>query len=298
MINMVKTIPSIGNIDIDKWDIDTPISDEDRIFRNIKGEIILPISEFFNNGSDDTRQLDYFVMRTKRSYNSDETRSHICRYLNFFEKYYDINKELLMIMYEMKILIDYNRDYSKENFMTDINRFIIRNPSMGKKIRKFVNDNYKMNLSSNNNKTPNLQFTNQHAKILYQISLMSNMYIPLSTHYMYIHGIKHSSDIQDFMLELFSMCVQKYIDEEGVNIYNKLYETSTSVVNKSKNPDKHLWEKNAIRGINTTSHTKEAIYDIILQIMPKYTYDKNLINFLYFSNRKSLQYKITDIKYE
>ena len=117
MINMVKTIPSIGNIDIDKWDIDTPISDEDRIFRNIKGEIILPISEFFNNGSDDTRQLDYFVMRTKRSYNSDETRSHICRYLNFFEKYYDINKELLMIMYEMKILIDYNRDYSKENFM-------------------------------------------------------------------------------------------------------------------------------------------------------------------------------------
>ena len=95
-------------------------------------------------------------------------------------------------------------------------------------------------------------------------------------------------DIQEFMLELFSLCVDKYLDEEGVDIYNKLYETATSVVNKSKNPDKHLWDKNAIRGINTTTHTRESVIDIILQIIPKYTYDRNIINFNYYSNRRHI----------
>ena len=296
---VIKRVEKENHIPVDQWDTEqNPIPDQDRIFRNIKGEIILPIAEFFCDGREESKQLDYFIMNSKRSYNSDETRSHICRYLNYFEKYYDRDKELLMVLYEMKLIIDYNKAYNKESFMNDVNRYIIRNPSIGRKINKFVDDNYLMRLSSNNSKTPNLQFENKHAKILYKISLLTNMYIPLATHYMYIHMIKQSMDIQEFMLELFSLCVDKYLDEEGVDIYNKLYETATSVVNKSKNPDKHLWDKNAIRGINTTTHTRESVIDIILQIIPKYTYDRNIINFNYYSNRKCLAYKITDIKYE
>ena len=293
MIVAIKRVEkNINPIPIDKWDTEqSPISDEDRIFRNIKGEIILPISEFFCNGQEESKQLDYFIMNPKRSYNSDETRNHICRYLNYFEKYYDYDKELLMILYEMKIMIDYNKSYSKDNFMNDVNRYIIRNSKISRRIDAFVNDNYLMKLSSNN-KTPNLQFEDKHAKILYKISLISNMYIPLATHYMYIHMIKQSTDIQEFMLELFSLCVDKYIDEEGVNIYNKLYETATSVVNKSKNPDKYLWDKNAIRGTNTTTHTKDSVIDIILQIIPKYTFDKNVVNFNYYSNRRHMRHHI------
>lgn len=284
---VIRRVQKEEHIPVDQWDTETmPISDQDRIFRNIKGEIILPIAEFFCNGNEESKQLDYFAMNSKRSYNSEETREHICRYLNYFEKYYDFDKELLMILYEMKILIDYNKSYSKDNFMNDVNRYIIRNHKISRKINQFVDDNYLMKLSSNNNKTPNLQFEDKHAKILYKISLISNMYIPLATHYMYIHMIKQSIDIQEFMLELFTLCVDKYLDEEGVDIYNKLYETATSVVNKSKNPDKHLWEKNAIRGTNTTTHTKDSVIDIILQIIPKYTYDKNIINFNYYSNRR------------
>jgi hypothetical protein len=90
----------------------------------------------------------------------------------------------------------------------------------------------------------------------------------------------------------------KYEEERGIYIYNKLYETATSVVNKSKNPDQLLWEKNLIRGNNTTTHTKDSVIDVILQILPKYTFDKNIINFNYFSNRQCLRFKITDISYE
>lgn len=289
MIEMCKIVDKNNHIPVDEWDTESnPITEQDRIFRNIRGEIILPISEFFFNGDPEKSSLNYFAMATKRSYNSDETREHICRYLNYFEKFYDYDKELLMIMYRIKLNIDYMRSYEIGNFMDDVNRYLIRNSQLTYKIRHFVDDNYLMKLSSNNNKTPNLQFNNDHAKVLYEISLLMNMYIPLATHYMYIHGIKFSNEIQDFMLNLFDMCMVKYQEERGIYIYDKLYETAVSVVNKSKNPDKILWEKNQIRGINTTTHTKHTVVDIIMNILPKYSYDNNIINFNYFSSRQCL----------
>ena len=272
MPQMYRLWDSSQHIPVDEWDTpEHPINESDRIFKNIKGEIILPIHELFGDPNspnyEEEQQLDYFAMNTKRSYNSDETREHICRYLNYFEKYYDFDKELLMYLYEIKISIDRLHSYTKQSFMDDINRYIIRNINLTRKIRHFVDDNYSMKLSNNNNKTPNLQFNNSHAKVLYEISLLTNMYIPLAAHYMYIHFIKSSQDIEDFMLQLFDMAMVKYEEERGIYIYNKLYETATSVVNKSISVDKVLWQKNLIRANNPTSHIKDSVVDIILQIL-------------------------------
>ena len=91
MIRMYDLVNKDGFINVDDWDTEeNPAAEEDRIFKNIKGEIILPIHELFGNPNDDesAQQLDYFAMSPKRSYNSDETRDHICRYLNYFEKFY------------------------------------------------------------------------------------------------------------------------------------------------------------------------------------------------------------------
>lgn len=287
------------HIPVDMWDTpDYPSSEEDRIFKNIRGEIILPLFELFgqkpdpNDNSEETRekleqakQLDYFAMNSKRSYNSDEIREHICRYLNYFEKFYDVDKELLLILYKIKINIDYIYSYSVSNFMDDVNRYIIRNFDLTRKIRRFVDDNYQMQLSSNNGKTPNLQFNNCHAKVLYEISLLTNIYIPLATHYMYVHGIKQSTDVQEFMLNLFDMAAAKYDIERGIDIYSKLVETATSVVNKSVNVDRILWQKNLIRGHNPALHVHDSVNDIILQILPKYNYVLNIISFNYYSSR-------------
>ena len=304
---MASVINRDTHIPVDLWNTkEYPVDEKDLIFRNVKGDIILPIAEFFGV-EEKARTLDYFTVSPKRSYNSDETREHICRYLNYFEKFYDIDKELLMVLYQIKLAMDYNKEYNIEMLCNDINRYIIRNHNLYFKIRRFVDDNYLMSLSSNNHKTPNLQFENRHAKVLYEISLMMNMYIPVITHYMYIHFIKDSTQVQFLVLKLFDLAVAMYEDEHGIFIYDKLYETATSVVNKSKNPDKVLWDKNKIRGVNPTTHTEDAALDIVLQIMPKYTYINtrdennlsvdnvnNIINFNYFSNRQTLKYKITD----
>lgn len=298
-IELCKIVNRDNHIPVDKWDTNEyPADPKDKIFKNIRGEIILPITEFFYNGDPEKQSLNYFVMNIKkRTYNSTEMRDHICRYLNYFEKYYDSDKELLMVLYNIKLSIDYLQKYSIGNFVDDINRYIIRNPNLALRIRHFVDDNYIIHLKSNN-RTPNLQFEDKHAKVLYEISLLMNMYIPLCSHYMYIHGIKESDQIKQFMRTMFDLCEKKYIDERGIDIYNKIYEIAANVTNKSKNTDKLLWEKNLIRGNNPTTHIKDSVNDVILNIIPKYSYDKNIINFNYYSNRMLLSYKITDIAYE
>lgn len=307
-LEMVKLIEKSPNhIPVDEWGaVDTetgiikyPIDENDRMFRSVRGEIALPITNLFCNGNQEMSSINYFVMNTKKkkAYASQDMREQICKYLNYFEKFYDDDKELLMVLYHIKISIDYLQKYSINNFVDDINRYIIRNIKLTNKIRRFVDDNYLMHLKSNN-KTPNLQFEDKHAKILYEISLIMKMYIPLLTHYIYIHGIRQSEDIKNIIRTLFDLCNSKYLDERGVDIYSKIYEMATNVTSKSKNTDKPLWEKNLIRGNNPTTHIKESVNDIIINIIPKYTYDKNIINFNYYSNRQLLNYKITDISYE
>lgn len=294
--------PITKEIPVDEWDTEKfPMDEQDRLFKHIRGEIIIPMSSLFMNPesiNEETKQIDYFAMNSKRAYNSDDVRNHICRYLNYFEKFYDTDKELLSILFKIKLLIDYTPSYSIDNLMEDINRYIIRNFNLTRKIRRFVDDNYKMKLSTNNNRTPNLQFNNEHAKVLYEISLMTNIYIPLATHYMYIHGIKTSYEIQRIMLSLFDLAMAKFEDERGIYIYDKLYEMATSVTNKSIATDRVLWNKNLIRGNNPTTHIHETVNEIILQILCKYTYTKNIVNFGYFSARQSLKYKIVQVQYE
>lgn len=228
MINMCELVDRSNHIPVDKYGTDEyPIAPEDRIFKHVKNNIILPISEFFqiqvdpNQKPDQKQQLNYFAMGSKRGYNSDGIRDHICQYLNYFEKFYDTDKRLLMAMYNIKLTMDYTKSYSVDAFVDDVNRYIIRDRNLSYKISHFVTDNYLMHLSSNNGKTPNLQFCNYHAKLLYEISLLMNMYIPLASHYYHIHMMKKIEPIQNFMLRLFDACIIKYEEENHIYLYDK-----------------------------------------------------------------------------
>lgn len=53
-----------------------------------------------------------------------------------------------------------------------------------------------------------------------------------------------------------------------------------------------------IRGENVTTHSLASVNNIILNIIPKYVYDKNIIFLNYSSIRKSTGYQITEISYE
>lgn len=278
-------------IPVDQW---VP-EEEDRIFKTVKGALKLPVSQYY--GIQDNENLDTFVLSTKRCYNGEQMLNHNPLYLNYFEKFYDIDHELLMIIYRIKYLIDYQKDYTKEMFFSDLNRYIM-SPSIIQKANMMNDDNYSLNLDSKkyrNDKNPTLQYSDRHAKVLMWLSLMMNMMIPLLTHFIYVNRITNTNE---FLLEEYDYILD-YIDKVNhVDIVTKLYATASSNVLKDNKDNMGLWEMQDIRTINPTTHSIESVHNILLNIVPKYEYDKNIIFLNYTSIRKSTKYQVTEIGYE
>lgn len=141
-------------IPVDEW---TP-QPEDEVFKTSRSAIMTDVSSFFQMESNS--QLDTFVMNTKRSYNNPEMRDHTVHYLNYFEKFYDKDHELVSVYAKLKYLIDYVPAYSREAFTYDLERYIMNGYSpISIKVGFMNRDNYSLNLTYKNAKNPNLQYS-------------------------------------------------------------------------------------------------------------------------------------------
>lgn len=272
-------------IPVDDW---IPLNQNDIIFRSTKGAIILPVSKFY--GVSNTA-LDYFDMSSKRCYNGNDTRDHITHYLNYFTKFYDKDHEMLSIYYRIKYLIDLITDYNQEAFFADINRYILHG-GVAIKLQTMNIQNYNLNMSYRHNKNPGLQYTDKHASILYQISLFMVSCIPLLCHFA---KVKKIEDINKFLLEAYDMILNLYPD---VDIISKLYETATTTINTNVPKNQILWNAQDIRSIDPVTHALDSIDNILLNIMPKYNYNKNIVIFNYGSILKAINYQVVEIGYE
>jgi len=264
---------------------------EDIIFKSCKGSLILPVAQYYGI---DNENLNIFSLTPKRCYNGQIMREHLPKYLNYFTKYYDQDKELLLAYFNLKYVLDYHGDhYSKEQFILDIKRLIL-NPSILNKAIVMNEDNYILELDEKNyrnDKNPALQYADKHAKILMWMSLLMNMIIPLATHYFLV---SNGLDVDQFLLEVF----EPILDLTDINIISKLYETSNSNINRNAKAHQTLWEMQDVRGRNVTTLSMDSLENIILNIMPKYTYEKNIVSLNYSSIKNSVYFQVTGIKYE
>ena len=274
---------------VDKW----KIQPEDIYFTNAKDVLVAPISNYYHLEDSNSTRINYFWIKPKKSYNSDLLRDHCCLYLNYFEKYFDVEKEYFTNVALIKFLIDYYQDYGVQNFVYDITRYIIQ-PSIISKIERMVDYNYTLELSYKSANNPQLQYTDDHAKTLLKISFLMNLCIPLTTHFAYIRKV---SNIDEFLLDVYDNIL--YAPQfNGIDIVSKLYETSVSNVNRNAKNNAIIWAKQDIRGKDTVTHSMGAVRNIILNIMPKYTFSQNLVSLNYTSIQKSNKFQVVDIQYE
>ena len=281
---------------VDKW---VP-SEKDIIFTSVVGAIIAPVCDYYKyNG--DNKSLNMFVTSTKKCYNSDLMREHFCHYLNYFEKFYDKDKEYFSVLCQIKYAIDngivnpYNGtrvDYDANHFINDVRRYIL-SPSIVNKVGMMCWDNYTLDLNYKNINNPSLQYNDDHARLLMQCSILINMCIPLLTHYAYIKKI--ATKIDEFLLQAFDYIFDLF---KNIDIYNKLFETSSTNIAKNEQANKIIWDKQGIRGKNVTTHSISSVNNIILNIMPKYVFDQNIVSMNYSSIINNTGFQITDIGFE
>lgn len=296
---------------IDEWQP----KPEDKVFTHIRGAIIAPVHKFFNLPDDDkaNNMFDYFYVTVKRCYNSETKikdgqvsigfRDHCTNYLNYFEKFYDKDYQLLGLYAKLKWMIDCNQNYSFKDFEHDLWKYLI-NPNasytaqlLNYYLDKMNNEQYNLELNYKNNKSPVLEYSDFHAKIMLKISVMQNIMIPLLTHFITKKKIDNKK-IKTILLSAFDMLFQASDLVYNVELDSKIFETTSSNVTKNISNNLILWEMQTIRGRNSTTHSMETLENIIMQIIPKYTYSKNIIHFNYNAINRDIKFRVTEVPYE
>lgn len=293
-------------INVDNW---KPADEHDVIFDHARGSIIANIAPMF--GIEGDSDINYFVMSPKRCYNSDTKhnddgsvtigfREHCTTYLNYFEKFYDREHWLFSIYAKIKYMIDYCEGYSEKNFVNDLSRYIIDfeySPLLHYAINCMVQDNYYIKVTYKNNGDPVLKYTEEHARIFMEISLIQNMIIPLISHFSFKNNYV-TNDVDEFVLRctdrIFVMTKRKY----DVDLLNKLHATVSSNVLTNEKNNPMMWEMNQVRAIDPVIHTISTMKQILRQIIPKYVFNRNIIHFNFDAITRETKYKVTDIPFE
>ena len=112
---------------------------------------------------------------------------------------------------------------------------------------------------------------------------------------MYARGIMNSTE---FILSVYDILIDQYDRKYGIDIYSKLYETTVSNVLRTAKKNQIIWNKQDIRGIDTTIHTLQSVQNILINIMPKYRYDGNLVHLNCSSIIRNTGFQVLDIEYE
>ena len=286
-VNPIKTLNDKYFIPVDDW-IAQP---NEIIWRSTKGAVVLPCDKFLNV---QTTVFNYFDISQKRCYNNDDVRDHIVHYLDYFSHFYDPENALVMLYVRIKYLIEMCEEYDQKSFFNDLNRYILHG-EVADKIRCMNFQNYKLDMGSyKHNKNPSLQYTDTHASILYQVSLFMIAIIPLLTDFA---KKKKVLEIDGFLLSAYDMILDLFEKEYNVDIISKLFETVSTTVNTQVPKNQVLWDLQDIRGINPRTHSIETIKNILLNIIPKYVYNRNLVILNYGSIIRNINYQVVDINY-
>lgn len=240
----------------------------------------------------------FFIKKT--SY--EKQLNTICRYLNFYMKFYDTDHELALAYLKLKYALDKEKRFDENNMQEFIELIyeLMFTPTVVQKIKAMVDDNYLDDIESSENSKKyvgnekkhleSLEFTNSHIKILLMISFGMKMISPIMLHYITINVIKLDKDsdvIFNFYSKLFDIFskVEKNDDGEEINMYNKLFVYVKAKVLESKSHNRIIFSQRDIFG--------DDEYTVIRKFLHKVIISENMVKFS-FSERwdpKTKKYK-------
>lgn len=204
----------------------------------------------------------------------------ITKYINFFMKFYDPEKEMAMGYLKIKFALDKEKRFNQDNpeQLIDLIYELLFTDTVVQKINKMVEDNYLDDIeSSEDSKKYNgkekkhlesLEFTNQHIKILLRISFGMKCISPILFHYVAINVIKLDRDsdlIYNFYRKLFD------IFSDGINMYNKLFVYVKAKVLESKSHNSPIFDQRDILGYDE--------YLVIHQFLKKVLISENIVKY-------------------
>lgn len=246
------------------------------IFVGFDGGIFYVYFDKFFNNSD---YATYNPFKIKKG-SFDNKLELICRYINYFEKFYDTDHELIYAYSKIKHAVKVEKLFTAENIYAfrDFLYDILFTPSMIKKIEDITMENYLDDIEGADEKYKNdekqhlesLRFTNQHVRILLSISFgMKIMSSPMYDFFTEndIKIDKYDGTIFRFYEKLFD------IFNQDCDIYNKLYVYVKTKVMESNAINKIIFLQKEIQG--------KDIYTVINDMLNIILISDNMVKFAY-----------------
>lgn len=273
---------------VDEWEL----TEKDALVMHDGKLVIIPFDKIFKR---DIQAINTFVIKkdsyVKRLGDDPKQGKGITHYINYFIRFYDPEKELIMTYLKLKYFIDdKNRKPSVPAFIKMM-YYLLFTDTMMAKIRKMVDDNYYVPVQTKDGLkyVESLEFRDEHAKVMMYISMAMKIMVPVMFHFINTNNLNKEVPLFDFYEKLF------YMFSEEINIYNKLWVTTQARVRHNYTKNKVLWDQREVMGVDPLTYANSLLKDkIISETMFKYTFDKNIVSFNSVVIDKQLGYFIIE----
>lgn len=201
---------------------------------------------------------------------------HICQYLDYFTEFYDDEKELMTVYIHIKKAIDGGPiSLSAMEFKTILLKRLFDETNIINNVKRMVDDNYYID-STVDKKTGRVfdkpdEFTNNDIKVLMVISIIFNLIIVPTEHYMATNTLYDKKDpiittlISNLFEIMFDRIANSNSNELAETLKIKLYLFVLKRVYKHYQGNQALWEQQeALRGTTQLSKTDTILVKYIL----------------------------------
>lgn len=238
----------------------------------------------------------YFI--NKNHYKNE--MSTVLKHLNYFETFYDKEKELFMAMLSIKFIVDQKPQFTQEAFKTVVLDRLIT-PDFISKVKLMAHRLYTININTDKEgkykNTPKI--TNDQARQLVACSFAFRLTLPLFIHFSNVN--ESFVEKRDYITCFNSIYMEiiKRFEANDVTIFTALCRFVKYRVYRAYNADKGIWnQKKQLYGTVKEIYLEELIHEVIIvKSLYKLRYNMSCVSFIdgiifsYNRNFKSENYK-------
>lgn len=256
---------------VDDW---KPTKEEEMYLIPDNKLVLIPFERIFNHDFGSKTISSFIITKTIYSNKIDK----ICNYCNYFINFYDDDKELILSYLKLKTIIDDKTKNIKPNAFIKMIYTYFFTPTILEKIKKMVDDNYIVNLKKDDDKKYDeaMEFTNEHGKILFRVSLGINLLVPLLNHYLYVTN-NNEKILFNYFVPLFDA-----LSDPGVDLINKLSNYVLKKIHVNFEGNKTAWEQRNMLGQQNYLEHADFLFKkiIVTDVLHKFIFNQNIISLL------------------
>lgn len=253
---------------------------------------------------EELEKYKYFVLSPSIQRSYIKQMDLICDNLNkFLNGSRKIANDFLYNYLSLKKSID-SHYMSKSSF---INFLIsnIYNPALVDACDEYVNGNYDESIYDDFIKTVSTKnasglikikeetlFTHEHIKTLYQISIMIQLFLPMTLHYLTTNKCSTTNEIKYFINEVVEEIFKIIKQSKNMDLYSKLYVFVAKMVRDTEKSDRLGWVRQSMFGETQDSVVEEVILKLLISMIPKFDFDNNIINYMSSVTRSTIEHTL------